>query len=80
MIEQGQIMWPVNGSQHDDFLSTPRTGKLPDFQRIASGCFSSQPKNTHYSSSFSQVIFILKNGGKIFLKYNFCSTIGMQLI
>lgn len=48
-------MWPVNGTQHDDFLNPPRSGKLPDFQRIASGCFSSQPKNTHYASNFTQV-------------------------
>lgn len=59
-IDQGQIMWPVNGSQHDDFLNPPRTGKLPDFQRIASACYSSQPKNTHYASNFAQVrIFFL---------------------
>lgn len=50
-IEQ-QVMWSSNG-QHDDFLSVPRSGKLPDFQRIAN--FSTQPKNTHYTSSFSQV-------------------------
>lgn len=66
IVEQSQIMWS-NGSQHDDFLNT-RAGKLPDFQRIAPGCFSSQPKNTHYTTNFTQVKKMIYVQKKVSLK------------
>jgi hypothetical protein len=50
-IEQ-QVMWPMSG-HNDDFLGSGRTGKLPEFQRLAN--FSAQPKNTHYTANFNQV-------------------------
>jgi hypothetical protein len=77
IVDQSQIMWS-NGSQHDDFLNT-RTGKLPDFQRIASGCFSSQPKNTHYNSNFGQVVFMKLFKNLKLIKRIFRMT-GQQLI
>ncbi|KAG5680918.1 hypothetical protein PVAND_010395 [Polypedilum vanderplanki] len=50
-IEQ-QVMWPVNG-HNDDFMDTNnRIGKLPEFQRLTN--FTTQPKNTHYTSNYNQ--------------------------
>jgi len=47
------VMWS-GGSQHDDFLTPNRNGKLPAFKKFAA--FSPQPTNTQYNTnSYPQV-------------------------